>query len=779
MLKSYFTIAIRYFLRNKVTSIINVGGLMLGLATSIVICLLLVYASSFDGFHTHLKDIYQVKLNVLEAGNINTKSSTPGPLGPAIQKEIPSLKYVVRTQETVSLTRYHETAIYQKALYADSDFFKMMTFPALEGDPISTLRSGSGVVLTQRAAKRMFGNKSALGQTILVDNTSPLQVGAVIRDVPQNSSIQFDVLLPFALFETNNVSWIKDWNTISPQTWIQLRPGARLESINQQMTQRLPKQGSLKGASLFAYPIARLHLYNWFENGKPSGGNIYLLAVIGFIGFLTVLIACINFMNLSTAMAEHRSREVGLRKVLGASRKIIIGQFLGEAVLVAMVALILSIGLAWLVLPWFGVVAELPLRDQFGIPWMWALLLALGLFTGLLAGSYPALYLSRFQPAKVLKRLMSVGIKGGRFRKGLVTFQFVISIFLAVTTIVAVKQMHHVESRYLGFETSNLVDISADGDLAGRFELFRNSIAGIPGIVDLTATSGTALEVSADQWNLDWPGKRVGQDIRFGALWVAYNWTRTIGLKVLAGRDFSPGFGTDTSSCLINQIAVREMGLKEPVLGAMVGGKKVIGVIQDITFGNSLGSPMIVYLAGGNLGHFLIRVTSDRQWDANLSKIEKVAKSLNPGYPFTFAFTDDEREQQFNDSKHLVGTINTFAAIATLISCLGLFGLASFLVERRTKEISIRKVLGASTARLWFSVSQEMLKPVFLSILIAIPLAALALTPLLNSYQYHIILSWWILAIAGAGAVAIALATVSYHSLRAAGTNPARSLQTE
>ncbi|HXB35332.1 MAG TPA: FtsX-like permease family protein [Puia sp.] len=780
MLKSYFTIALRNFLRNKLTSIINIGGLMLGLTTGIVICLLLVYAFGFDKFHANYKDIHLVEINLLQTGNVVTYSSTPGPLRAAIQKTIPGLKYVVRTEEAGdALTRYNEKAIYQRSLYAEPDFFHMMTFPSLEGDPVTTLQEGSGVVLTQRAAARLFGNEKALGKTILVNNSYPLKVGAIIRDVPQNSSIEFDLVLPFTLFERNNLSWIDDWNSLSPKTWVQLQPGASIESVDRQMTLLISKKTSLKKVSLFAYPIARLNLYDNFVDGKPYWGKAYLFLVIGFVAFLTVMIACINFMNLSTAMAERRAREVGLRKVLGASRRIIIGQFLGEAVLIAMVALVLSIGLAWLVLPWFAVFAELPLKDQFGIPWVWALLLALGLFTGLVAGSYPALYLSRFQPAKVLRRLMSVGTKGARFRKGLVTFQFVISIFLVAFTIVAVKQMHYVEDRPLGFETSNLVDISANGNLADRFEVFRNAVKDLPGIVDLTASSSNALGVSNDQSGLDWPGKRSDQDLTFGALWVQYDWTKTMRLKIVAGRDFSPQFGVDTSACLLNQFAVRKMGLKEPILGAVVGGKKVIGVIQDIMWGNSLGSPMIVYLRIGNLDHFLIRLTNDRQWKTNLSKIEKVAKALNPGYPFTFQFTDEERQQQFNGSRHLAELMNIFAAMAILISCLGLFGLASFLVERRTKEMSIRKVLGATPARLWFSLSMEMLKPVILSVIIATPLAALALKPLLATYDYHIPLSWWIFAIAGVGAVFIALATVSYHGLRAARINPARSLQTE
>jgi len=656
----------------------------------------------------------------------------------------------------------------------------MMTFPAIEGDPVATLREGSGVVLTQSAARRLFGMGAALGKTILLNNIYPLKVGAIIRDVPQNSSIEFDFALPFTLFEKDK-EWLSRWDRRTVQTWVQLQPGASLESINRQMTQLILKNSSLKQVSVFAYPIARLALYDNFKEGKPYWGKAYLFMFMAFIAFLTLLIACINFMNLSTAMAEHRAREVGLRKVLGASRRIIIAQFLGEAVLLAMIALILSVGLAYLALPGFAAFAELPLSKQFGNPWVWALLLLVGLFTGLMAGSYPALYLSRFQPVKVLKRLMSIGRKGALLRKGLVTFQFFISIFLVIMTIALVKQIHYLESRPLGFETSNLIDIAAEGVLPAHFDLFKAKVENIPGVVNLTASTDNLIRFRGAQEGLDWPGKRPDQDFIIQTTWVQYDWTKTAGLKLAEGRDFSPDFGADSSACLINQAAVVKMGLREPILGASIGGKTVIGILRDFVF-NSPGKapqPLIVYLSNGNLGHFLIRLTNDGQWKAHLSQIETAAKSLNPGYPFTFRFTDDEHQEQFKKDFGVEQLSNIFSVMAILISCLGLFGLSSFVVERRTKEISIRKVLGASSAGLWLTLSKEMLKPVFLAIIVAIPLAVMALAPLLTLSDYHIRLSWWLFVVAGVGAVVIALVTVSYHGIRAARINPARSLQTE
>lgn len=376
---------------------------------------------------------------------------------------------------------------------------------------------------------------------------------------------------------------------------------------------------------------------------------------------------------------------------------------------------------------------------------------------------------------------MSIGRKGTLLRKGLVTVQFVISIFLVVTTIVLVKQIHYLESRPLGYETSNLIDVTADGHLPALYDLFKNRVASIPGVANLTASSSNLISVGSSQSGLDWPGKRPDQDFFIGAAWVQYDWTKTAGLKLEEGRDFSPEFGADSSSCLINQAADVKMGLKKPILGARVGGKTVIGVLRDFVF-NSPGKaaqPLIVYLGKESLSHFLIRLTNDGQWKAHLSQIEQVTKSLNPGYPFTFRFTDDEHQEQFKKDFGTEQLANIFSVVAILISCLGLFGLASFLTEKRSKEISIRKVLGATPAALWLSLSTEMLKPVVLGFIVATPLAAMALSGSLSVSDYHIRLSWWIFVVAGIGAVAIALATVSYHGIRAARINPARALQTE
>jgi putative ABC transport system permease protein len=786
MLKSYFTMAWRSLLRNKVASAINISGLTIGLSAGIIVLLFVMDRLGANKFNKNYKAIYEVMFNYKRSETVVTDRFTPFPLGAAIRKEMPAVQTMARTRLTQCLTQYGSKILYQSAMYAEPDYFRMMTFPALKGDPIATLTKNNSMVLTESTARRLFGKDEALGKTILVDSADLLTVGAVIRDVPINSSTKFDIVLPLARYVQVSDETLP-WDSAKVvNTWIQLRPGASLKTVNSELNRLLSEHVDARsvhsyGLTDFAYPLDRLELYGTFKNGKPAGGEIYLVLVAAVLAALVLLVACVNFMNLSTAMAERRAREVGLRKVLGASRRVIIGQFLGEALLLALIALSLSIPLAYIILPEFMAFTGQLLTHEFGDPRLWIILLVLGIFTGLVSGSYPALYLSRFQPVKVLKRMVSLGWSGIRFRRGLVTLQFVIAIFLVIGVIVCFRQIDYIANRPIGFEPSNLLDIPADGNLPGHFDLFKQQVTAIPGVLDITASSDNLIR---DEWsinNLDWPGKLPGQDFVFRRSTVQYDWTRTTGITLLEGRDFSPAFGADSSACLLNQTAVRRMGLKEPVIGVRVGGHTVIGVIKDYVLNDPAGQtqPLIVYLSQNGLSHFLLRITNDGQWQDRLARIEKIAKKLNPHYPFTFHFTDESYQQEFINALGFQQLVNIFGGVAIFISCMGLFGFAGFIVERRKKEISIRKVLGATDGSLWLALGREFFQPVMLGFVIAVPLGILAMQKLLSTMDYHIRLSWWIFAVAGAAAFLIALATVSYHGLRAARINPGRSLQAE
>jgi putative ABC transport system permease protein len=785
MLKSYFTLAWRNLLRNKVASAINIFGLTIGLSAAIIILLFVMDRLDANKFNKNYKDIQLVMFNYTRSGTVITDRMTPFPLGPAIRKEIPDVQTVARARGAGCLTQYGSQILYQSALYAEPDYFRMMTFPALKGDPIATLATGNSIVLTESAARRIFGNEEPLGKTIVVDSADLLTVGAVIRDVPLNSSVRFDVVLPFARYEQaskNALNWLEE----ATWTWIQLRPGASLMKVNGQLNQLNsehvdPKDLHTYAIDYFAYPFDRLELYGSFKDGKPNGGTIYLVLIMAALAALVLLVACVNFMNLSTAMAERRAREVGLRKVLGASRRVIIWQFLSEASLLALIALGLSIPLAYVILPGFMAFSGQQLAHKFGDARLWIMLLVLGICTGLVAGSYPALYLSRFQPVKVLKRVVSLGWNGMRFRRFLVTSQFVIAIFLVIGVIVCFRQIDYVASRPIGFEPANLLDIPADGDLPPHFNLFKQQVAAIPGVLDVTASSDNVIRSEFSINNLDWPGKLPGRDFVFQCSRVQYDWTRTTGITLLEGRDFSPVFGTDSNACLLNQTAVQRMGLKEPVIGTKVGDHTVIGVIKDYVLNDPAGTtpPLIVYLSQTGLGHFLVRIANDGEWKDRLARIEKIAKKLNPHYPFSFHFTNESYQQEFVTASGIQQLVNIFGGVAIFISCMGLFGFAGFIVERRSKEISIRKVLGAANSSLWLALGREFLQPVLLGFVIALPLSILAAQKMLATMDYHIGLSWWIFAIAGACALVIALTTVSYHGIRATRISPARSLQME
>src|SRR5579871_2510262 len=781
MFKSYFITAWRHFLRNKTISAINVGGLVIGLTASILMCLIVTYMLNADRFQKNYKNIFTVEFNQGQSGHVQTNMSAPALFAPVLKSEIPSLTYVARsTYPSQSVVRYGEKVLYQSTIYTDTDFLKIMSFPAVEGNVMNSLQENS-VVITQSTAMRLFNNESPLNKTIVIDNIHPFKVGAVVQDVPQNSSINFDLILPFKVFEHDN-DWVNLWNNRGVITWMLLPEKTNLSLLNAQLNQVLHSHSDEKNVSVFAYPLSRLVLYDNFIDGKPAGGKIYTVISLGALAVFVLLIACINFINLSTAMADRRAREVGVRKVMGASRKLLIGQFIGEAMFLSVLALVVSIVLTLLALPSFVQSLGAPLYKEFSDPTFWIALILLGIFTGLLAGIYPAFYLSHFQPVKVLTRLFSSGRKGAGFRQALVTFQFVISIFFIIGIIVLFKDIKYQTARPMGYDVSNLVDITADGNLPEHFDLFKDKLKNISNISSITAESDNLLGIGAASIGLDWPGKTIGRDILFHKTWVQYNWTKTIGLQMKEGRDFDPAFGADSAACLVNEAAVKAMELKQPVLGTKIDNHTIIGVTQDFVYNNPgrAIAPLIVYLNTGRLSNVLVRLNSAQNATATLSEIEKAEKSINPFYPFSFNFLDEAHQQFFNGQFRIEHLVDMFGTIAILLSCLGLFGLACFVAERRAKEISIRKVLGAGSGTIWISLSKEFLKPVFIGFVLASPLAALGLSKLLSATSdYHLDLSWDMFVLAGLATTFLALITITYHAAKAASINPAQALRAE
>jgi len=771
----------RSLIKNKVSSVINIGGLAVGLATSIVILLLIADEFSYDKFHSNLPNLYLLMKNQQHSDGISTGSSTAGPMAAAFRNEMPETKYAARVAYFGGeLTSTGDKTIYESGIYAEPDLFNMMSFPALAGNAAQTLQDASSAVITAATAKKLFGTASPLGKTFVFKGNHTFKVGAVVKDIPSNSSIRFDMVLPFRFFETGN-DWLNKWDDNRINTWVQLKPGVNVAKLNTKLTKLLQVRSNDNTVDLFVYPMAKKRLYDNFSNGKPSGGRIYVVAMLAVFGLFILLIACINFMNLATARSEHRAREVGVRKVLGASRKLIIFQFFSESMLMTFIALLLGIVLAQLALPSFNQFAEKQLQFNFLSAGRWLLLIGVGVFTGLVAGSYPAIFLSRFKTIKVLKGMMSNGKRSGRLRTVLVTFQFLISIFLIISTIVIFTQINYVRNRPIGYDQENLIDISATGDLSKNFGVFKNELSKIPGVKMVSAGNDNILQFGGSVTGMDWPGKTPGQELGVIVTSVQYDWTKTTGIKIIEGRDFNPAFGTDTAGCLINETAVAKMGLKEPVVGTIVGGKKVIGVFQNFVFNNPSGiiAPMAVYLQTNYLNHFFVRIENNGQWRQNIAKIEMVAKKINPAYPFEYSFTKEDYQKRFEEFASAGLLAALFGGMAIFISCLGLYGLSAFLAERRSKEMSIRKVLGASLQNVWLSLSRGFLKPVIIAFLVVAPLSAWLMSALLNYIPYHISLSWWMFAAAGLIAVVVALLTVSYQGIKTAMENPVTNLRNE
>jgi len=780
MFKNYFKIAFRNLKKNKVSSFINIGGLAVGLATGIVILLVIVNEFSYDKFNTNLADTYLLMRNQNMNGDIITGRTTPGPLASSVRNEIPEIKYAARTSQQSDLMRNGDKTFYTNDIYTDADFFNIMSFPAIQGNPANALTQPNSIVITESAAKKLFNTSDVVGKTLVLNNADALKIMAVIQDVPQNSTNSFDIAIPFSLYESKN-DWLKKWDDDRIQTWIQVKQKVNPVILNSKLKALFLARQDEKNMDLFAYPFADLRLHDQFKDGKPDGGIIDIIMLFSVIAAFVLLIACINFMNLATARSEQRAREVGVRKVLGASRKRIIIQFLSEALFLSFLALALGVVLANLALPAFMRLSGNYFTPDY-IDWhVWLLLLSLGVATGLVAGSYPAFYLSHFKPALVLKKLMNKDKGGSLLRKTLVTFQFTISIFLIIATIVISKQIDYLEQRPLGYNADNLIDIYANGALGGEYDIVRNKLQQIPGVKSVSAGSDNLVRFGGAFNGLDWPGKTPNQDFYITATNVQYDWIKTAGFHLAEGRDFSRDYGTDSAACLINEAAAKRMGLKEPIAGTKLGNNTVIGVVQDFVYNHPFSSPqpMIVYFSRNSVNHIFVRIANNEKWRENVAQIGQTIKRLNPGFPFEFQFTKDEYQKNFKEFDSLKQMANVFGGMAIFISCLGLFGLSAFLAERRGKEISIRKILGARASSLWFTLSKDFLKPVFIAFLIAAPISALVMQKVLHQMDYHIQLSGWMFIVAALAAIIIAIITVSYNSIKAALANPVDSLKSE
>lgn len=794
MLKNYFKTAWRSLLKNKGYSFLNIFGLAIGIACAGLIFLWVEDEVNFDKFNVKKDQLYFVRENQKYDTYTATFGSTPGVLGPAIKAEIPGIANTCRVTEGDNqlLFSIGDKFVYAGGRYAEASLFSMFTLPFVQGNPGNAFSQLYSMVITEKTAKKFFGNdKNVVGKTLRVDNKQDYVVTGVLKDLPQNSSLQFEWVAPFEIWYQQS-EYAHKWGNNCLSTYVELKPGVDKSSVNKQLYNFIQQREPTSIARPFLFNMNDWHLYDQFENGKQTGdGRIQYVRLFSIIAWIILLIACINFMNLSTARSEKRAREVGVRKVLGAGKKILVTQFIGEALCMALIAAIAAILIVLITLPAFNTLVQkqltLGLQNPLHIP----ALLLITLICGLTAGSYPSLYLSSFNPVFVLKGIKLKTGSAAWIRKGLVVAQFSISIILIISTILIYQQIQHVKDRQLGFNKNNLIEMKMQGDMAKHYTTIKQDLLSA-GIVENAALSDhTTINDGNNTGGLTWDGKTSNAQILVSTRNVTPEFMNTSGIKILQGRDFVPtdSIFSKKINVIITQSFARLMG-KGSAIGKMIRfegdtsgtAASVIGVINDYVYGNMYGKSapvLFVCTAPQNTTVMYVRLKKQVNAETALVKIENVMKKNNPAYPFNYVFVDDQFNNMFLSEMLISKLSRVFATLAILISCLGLFGLASYTAEQRTKEIGIRKVLGATVGGIAGLLSKDFLQLVFISCLVAFPVAWWAMHNWLQAYEYRIEISWWIFLIAGLSAIVIALVTVSFQAIKAAIANPVKSLRTE
>lgn len=787
MIRNYFRIAWRNLIRNKAFSTINIMGLALGVTCSLLMILWIQDERSMDKFHLHDDYLYQVYIKQSSEGKVDGGYLTQGPLPEALKKDVPEVEYASGLQYYPPVAFLaNDKIVKMTGAYAGPDFLRMFSYPILQGTKETALSKPGTVAISRHMADVFFGSpEKAIGQIIRYEDTTNLAVSAVF-DVPATSSQQFDFLRTWDDFVKPN-AWTKTWGSFSPATYIQLRAQADRNKVAAKIKDFVynyqPKNKS-SYTELGLQRYSEKYLHSTFENGEPAGGRIAYVRLFTLLAIFILLIACINFMNLATAYSAKRAKEVGVRKVVGARRGVLIIQFIGEAMLLATIATVIAVLVAVLLIPAFNQLSGKQLSIPFGSAAFWGTLAGLLLLTGFVAGSYPALFLSSLNPTRVLKGSLKFSNGATWFRKGLVVFQFTLSIVLIVGMMVIYRQMDYIQTKNLGYDRQNLLYIPLEGTLLSKYDVFKAQAANIPGVLAITKMKENPTVIEHHKGDIHWTGKDPEDAASFADAVVGYDFVKTMHLQILDGRDFSRDFGNDSGSYILNETAVKRIGYTNPVgqyfMLAGVQGK-IIGVLKDFHF-NSMHDaiePLVIRLdEHPKWGNILVRTETGRT-KAVLAGLEGICRNMNPNFPFTYQFSDQEYTKLYKSEQMVSQLCNYFAFLAIFISCLGLFGLAMFTAGQRTKEIGVRKVLGASETNIFVLLSSSFLQPVVLGMGIAFPLAWFAMSQWLQHFAYKIDLDWWIFGLAGTVTIFIALLTVSFQSIRAALMNPVKSLKSE
>ncbi len=789
MIRNYIKIAWRNIKKHTGFSLINAGGLTLGIASCLLLLLYVSYHLSFDHQFKNLNNVYLIENNQPGDGKIYTFAATPRLLSTSIKNEVPG---VVQTARVISysadgLITYNNNSFKKTGLFAEPGFFGMFSYHFIEGSAANALTQPNSIIITKTLAQTLFGSQEPMGKTITRNNKLPLLVSGVIDDVLPTSTFQFEFVIPWTIFEDEN-PWAKnaDWGSNFARTLVQLKDPSYLTSANNNLKTMISRHSDGNKNQVFLFPFSDLHLRSTFENGKSVGGLIDQMHIFEILALCILLIACVNFMNLSTARSEERAKEVGIRKAIGSSRKSLISQFITESLILSFVSTIVAVILLVLSIPFFNNLLNIKLSLPIGEWYAWAIVVGLAVLTGLISGSYPAFYLSSFQPIKVLKGMFKGGKSALPIRKILVVVQFAFAVFLITATICIYRQIRFIQNRSNGYDKNNLVEIPIEGTLDKKSDVFINELKSSGAITSATGVSLSITQTGNNTWGVEWPGKQPNQKILFDIFHTGYEFTEATGVKLIEGREFSKQYPIDTTNntAMINETAAKLMNLKHPVGTVIKWGDKpmtIVGVYKDFVRGSPYEKipPMLTSFVGGYVVALDLRLNPAKSIADDIDQINKTLKEINPAYPPTIHFVDSEFEKKFESEKLQATLANLFGGLAIIISCLGLFGLAAYAAEQRTKEIGVRKVLGASVSNLAGLLSKDFLVLVTIAIVIAVPASIYFLNKWLNHYEYRAPLSWWIMALAGIITIAIALLTVSYQAVKAALANPVKSLRSE
>jgi putative ABC transport system permease protein len=788
MLKNYCKIALRNLLRHKAYSLLNISGLAIGMTCSILILLWVQNELSYDRFHANVNQLYRLTDNAEDF----KAAVTPAGMAAGLYSAMGEIKATTRISKLFTpLLQVGDKKFNEKwCLYADSNFLQTFSYTLLKGDANTALVQPDGILLTEDMAKKYFGTEDAIGKIIRKDNSDNLIVRGVLANTPANSHIKFDFLLPMSAIEaTNDDLKNKTWGNFNFYTYIQLQKSFTATKDNlSRLTARINaiyKTHSPDFKIAFhLQPLADIHLHSDMQIDMPGLGNIQYVHIFFIVALFILAVACINFMNLATARSSRRAKEIGLRKVVGAARGQLIMQFLGESLIISFVSLFIAVGLVWLALPAFNHLAEKELTFRLLNGKLLLILISIALLTGLISGSYPALFLSGFKPVAVLKGKLRLGTGNLLFRNGLVVTQFVVSIILLVGTAVVYRQLNFIKNKNLGFEKSNLLYMPMSGEIWGKQPALKAELLQNPNTSDYSIISDLPTALVTGTIDVQWEGKDPKLQVVIPSIFIDENFTKVFGTKMLAGRSFSPSFKGDSSNFVINETFMHLTGMNiNNAVGKNIsyGGTKgsVIGVIKDFNVKPLQYSidPLVLQL--NKYGGYVMVRARPGNTEATINALSKISSDLNPAYLFTYDFLDKDLDNLYKGEQQMGSIFNLFAILAIFISCLGLYGLSAFMAEQRTKEIGVRKTLGASIFNIVSLLSAKFTRLIVVAIIIAVPASWWAINSWLQGFAYHINISWVIFLIACITALLIALLTVSYESIKAAVANPIKSLRTE